>query len=109
MSTGTWTRRRFVTGLAATGVVGSLGRWDALAWTLPAGVLLRGHGPGFGLVVCDESSIDDENLARFVDGLSLDIVLFDQRGCLSPRLVLFQGSAASATKLAQALAKALDD
>ncbi|HWA72541.1 MAG TPA: acyl-CoA reductase [Polyangiaceae bacterium] len=88
---------------------GNASTLDSLAGTLPAGVLLRGHGPGFGLVVCDESSIDDENLARFVDGLSLDIVLFDQRGCLSPRLVLFQGSAASATKLAQALAKALDD
>jgi FtsP/CotA-like multicopper oxidase with cupredoxin domain len=35
MSTERWTRRRFVQGLVAGGVVG-LGRWDALAWTKPA-------------------------------------------------------------------------
>ena len=36
MSTERWTRRRFVQGLVAGGVVGGLGRWDALAWTKPA-------------------------------------------------------------------------
>lgn len=80
-----------------------------LSHTLPRGVRLHGHGPGFGLVVCDEFSVGDETLARFADELSQDIVLFDQRGCLSPRLVLFQGSEASATRLARALAAAFDD
>jgi CopA family copper-resistance protein len=35
MSTERWTRRRFVQGLVAGGVVSGLGRWDALAWTKP--------------------------------------------------------------------------
>src|SRR5512139_3207863 len=33
MSANVWSRRRFVQGLAAGGVVTTLGRWDALAWT----------------------------------------------------------------------------
>jgi FtsP/CotA-like multicopper oxidase with cupredoxin domain len=33
MSGKVWSRRRFVQGLAAGGVVTTLGRWDALAWT----------------------------------------------------------------------------
>jgi CopA family copper-resistance protein len=31
-----WSRRRFVQGLVAGGLVGGLGRWDALAWERPA-------------------------------------------------------------------------
>jgi hypothetical protein len=81
----------------------------ALSDTLPKGVRLHGHGPGFGLIICDESSVGSESLERLANALALDIVLFDQRGCLSPRLVLFQGSEASATRLARALAAALDD
>jgi len=39
--------------------------------------------------------------------LAFDVVLFDQRGCLSPRVVLFEGSRTGAQRLAIALADAL--
>jgi hypothetical protein len=83
---------------------------DELSRALPAGVRLWAHGPGFGLVVCDESALSSEELCqRLATALALDVVLFDQRGCLSPRLILIEGSAASALRLARALAAALND
>lgn len=83
---------------------------DALSRDLPPGVRLLAHGPGFGLVVCDESALASAELRqRLAAELALDVVLFDQRGCLSPRLMLVQASPASALRLAEALAVALDD
>jgi hypothetical protein len=79
-----------------------------LARTLPAGVRLLGHGAGFGLVACYEAALASaEQRERAAAALALDIVLFDQRGCLSPRLVLFEGSRAGALRFAETLANAL--
>jgi hypothetical protein len=71
--------------------------------TLPSGVTFHGHGFGFGAVVVDYSAgaAEAEHDAR---AIALDTVLFDQQGCLSPRLVLVSGSPAAAPKLVQALA-----
>lgn len=53
---------------------------------LPAGVVFHGHGAGIGIAVVDETGLDGEpDLAL---RLALDTAAFDQRGCLSPRLVL---------------------
>jgi len=83
---------------------------DELSRTLPPAVRLLAHGPGFGLVVCDESALSSDELCqRLATALALDVVLFDQRGCLSPRLILIEASAASALRLARALAVALSD
>lgn len=50
-------------------------------------VRVRGHGAGLG-VAC-VSSRADLDAAAFA--LAADVVPFDQRGCLSPRIVLVQG------------------
>jgi hypothetical protein len=87
---------------ASAATLSELGR------TLPAGVLLRGHGPGFGLIVSEESALaSEEQCERCASELAPDLVLFDQRGCLSPRLVLLHGSMASALRLGRAIGQAL--
>ena len=51
------------------------------------GVHIRGHGTGFGLAVIGEG-IDAQAAAR---DLAQDVIPFDQRGCLSPRIALVEG------------------
>lgn len=78
----------------------------ALAAELRPGVVLHAHGSGMGIVVTDPTPGEEAtlDLARAV---ARDVVPFDQRGCLSPRLLLVQGSAGDARDLARALAEAL--
>src|SRR5690606_16063514 len=57
----------------------------AVANELPSGVVFHGHGSGFGLAIVDDAGLCD--LERAADGLARDCIAFDQRGCLSPRLV----------------------
>ena len=60
---------------------------------LPPGVKLHAHGPGLGAAVLVESEDSrQDGLPPAVDALAMDTVAFDQRGCLSPRIVLLQGS-----------------
>jgi hypothetical protein len=75
--------------------------------TLPAGVTFHGHGSGFGAVVVDYS-VSADDVARDASAIALDTVMFDQQGCLSPRLVCVRGSAEAARALAQALAAELE-
>ncbi|MFZ5893882.1 MAG: acyl-CoA reductase [Myxococcota bacterium] len=70
-----------------------------------AGVLFHGHGPGFGLVALSAEAIDDAE--RLANDLSIDLAAFDQRGCLSPRLLLMEGSRTNAIAFAERLAAAL--
>jgi hypothetical protein len=94
-------------------VVFAYGGAEALASVVPAsigaGAGVRAYGPGFGLEICEERAVETEpqrsELARAV---ALDAVLFDQRGCLSPRLILFQGERASACRFAEALCAELE-
>ena len=58
---------------------------------LPSGVVLHAHGTGIGVAVVeprDDSGDGSRWLERVAERLALDVVLFDQRGCLSPRLVV---------------------
>jgi len=71
--------------------------------SLPRGVWLHGHGHGFGAALIESRGITDEE-AR---AIALDTVLFDQQGCLSPRLVYVTGDLAAARKVGAALAEAL--
>ncbi len=75
---------------------------SALAESLPHGVLLHGHGDGFSIALAG-SDADPTSVA---EKLALDIALFDQRGCLSPRALLVVGR--EAKPFAQALASALE-
>jgi hypothetical protein len=77
----------------------------AIAAKCLPGVTVRGHGPGFGVAVVGGSAgVAREEAER----LSWDIVAFDQRGCLSPRLALVEGSADDAAQFAYCLTGELD-
>ena len=65
---------------------------------------VRGHGSGMG-VVWLSSNADVEASAR---ALADDVVVFDQRGCLSPRIALLQGDEARAALFAEALHQELE-
>ena len=65
-------------------------------------VALELHGPGFGVIVGDAA-----HLASAADAIARDVALFDQRGCLSPRLVIALGSAREASTACDALHAAL--
>jgi hypothetical protein len=76
----------------------------AIADRCQPGVTVRGHGPGFGVAVVRVSPSDAR---RSAERLSWDIVAFDQRGCLSPRLALVEGSVDNASYFADCLASEL--
>ncbi len=77
----------------------------AIAARLAPGVVLRGHGAGMGIAIVGEDP--DVDAAAFA--LARDVVPFDQRGCLSPRVAVVLGDAARAATFGEALARALDD
>jgi hypothetical protein len=74
----------------------------ALGRSLPTGVRLEGHGTGFGIALVGPRDPIDEVAAA----LARDVVIFDQRGCLSPRLVVVDGPERART-FAEALFRAL--
>lgn len=74
--------------------------------TLPRAVELHGHGFGFGAVVVDYGD-GGGDAERDASAIALDAALFDQHGCLSPRLVLVSGPPDAAPRLVQALAQEL--
>lgn len=74
---------------------------------LPAGVVLHAYGGGIGVAVVEAHGDRSAMLARAAKGLALDIVLFDQRGCLSPRLALVLGGPDAARELGTRLAAEL--
>lgn len=78
-----------------------------VATTLPPGVAFHGHGTGFGVAVVDDS-VGESGCSDLVARLAQDIVLFDQRGCLSPRVLLVGAGSGVARDLARALAKELE-
>ncbi len=73
--------------------------------SLPNDCVLHAHGPGVGVAVIDES-VDPRAAAR---ALALDMIPFDQRGCLSPRLTIWVGSQRSASNFCEELSRALEE
>jgi hypothetical protein len=70
----------------------------AIAAELPDNVKMWGHGAGVGIVATADGATVD------ADALADDVVVFDQRGCLSPRVVLVRtGGEALAKRLSAAL------
>jgi acyl-CoA reductase-like NAD-dependent aldehyde dehydrogenase len=63
------------------------------------GVRVLGHGSGMGVALVSASA----DLSRAARALSDDVVVFDQRGCLSPRIALVIGDEARAAALGDAL------
>jgi hypothetical protein len=86
-------------------VYGSDAAVRALEEAAPEGVVIRGHGSGLGIAVvgaCVE-------LAHAARAIARDVVPFDQRGCLSPRMVLVEGDGERVEELGKALVRALDE
>ena len=77
----------------------------AVRASLPREVLVRAHGTGLGVAVVT-SAASLEEAAR---GLGADTIVFDQRGCLSPRVVVVLGERERGERLLQALAAELTD
>ena len=76
------------------------GRDDTIAEVrAKARVRVRGHGSGMGVVWISR----DADLEQAAGGLADDVVAFDQRGCLSPRIAFVHGDEARALELADAL------
>lgn len=79
-----------------------------LRHTLPAGVVLHAHGDGLGVAVVDaRTPCAEGELTAWAQALAHDVVAFDQRGCLSPRLALLVGDEAAARAFARQLARGL--
>ncbi len=83
---------------------------EAIRGDLPGGVVLHAHGDGLGVAVIQTAAEERDALAQMrslARPLALDAVVFDQRGCLSPRLVLVRGHRSAVRELAEAVAKEL--
>jgi hypothetical protein len=75
---------------------------------LPAGVRFHAHGSGMGVaVVRQPEHLPDAVLREAADSLAEATMAFDQRGCLSPRVVLVEGDRPFAESFAAATAEAL--
>ena len=68
-----------------------------------ARVAVRGHGPGMGIAVVTATA--GEKMAA--ESLACDVVPFDQRGCLSPRVAFVEGSSERAFAFAAFLHQSL--
>jgi hypothetical protein len=93
---------------AAGDVVHVYGRRETielLRRQLPPSVRVVGHGPGFGIALVDAGI---ERLDRAAERLSWDVVAFDQRGCLSPKVALVRGSPHDVEAFAASLAAELE-
>jgi Acyl-CoA reductase (LuxC) len=73
--------------------------------SLPSGARLHRHGTGFGAVALAAADFQQSD----AHAIALDTALFDQRGCLSPRVVLVRGSEREARDIAAELARALKE
>ncbi len=78
---------------------GSDAALDAIAHTLPAHIHRLRHGSGMGLALIDEGA----SLADAASRVAADLVAFDGRGCLSPKVALVQGPRERTESFARAL------
>lgn len=81
----------------------------AIDRALPSGVRHLAHGPGIGVVVVDAAVLAGAGgLVDLAEAIARDVVPFDQRGCLSPRIALVEGPGEAARELGVELARALE-
>ena len=70
------------------------------------GVAVRGHGAGLGVAFVARTTM--VSLEGPADALAADVIPFDQRGCLSPRIAFVEGPPQRGEAFAFALHEALD-
>lgn len=84
---------------------------EALRSVSVAGAVLHAYGTGIGIAAVQPSIESDQvashELQAAAEALAQDVVPFDQRGCLSPRVAVVLGSAAAAREFASGLAQEL--
>jgi hypothetical protein len=81
---------------------------DTLRRELPAGAFLHAYGTGFGAALVDlRRGASAPELRAMARAIAQDTAAFDQRGCLSPRLVLALGEPEPAGAFAELVAEAL--
>lgn len=66
-------------------------------------VVVRGHGAGMGVAFVGRADERDGAVRAIAD----DVVVFDQRGCLSPRVVIVEGGSPRALDIAESLSARL--
>jgi hypothetical protein len=74
-----------------------------VAANLPETVRVRAHGAGMGIAVIGGTA----ELGDAAEAIAASVIPFDQRGCLSPRVVLVDGGQERATAVAHQLASSL--
>ena len=79
----------------------------AVGATLPPSVTFHAHGSGVGVAVVDARALSRDELGACARRLADDVIPFDQRGCLSPRVAAVLGTASDAREFAVALAASL--
>lgn len=87
---------------------GSDATLSELRRSLAPGVTLKAHGEGFGVVVLAERDIAVSGWQSLCDAIVRDAVLFEGRGCLSPRLLLLNASDSVGERLCQELGLAFE-
>ena len=80
---------------------------SAIRASLGPSVVFHGHGPGIGIAFVDLSSSSGPEIYEACALISDDVVPFDQRGCLSPRIVFVAGSEPQVRHFGEALAERL--
>jgi hypothetical protein len=80
---------------------------DSVRREVPEGVTTHAHGPGFGVVFVDATQAAPRDLTVTAEAIADDVVPFDQRGCLSPRVVFVLGEPSGIRAFAEALSEAL--
>ncbi|MDP9000003.1 MAG: acyl-CoA reductase [Myxococcota bacterium] len=70
-----------------------------------SGVIVRGHGAGLGVAIVTRTADVD----AAATALAADVVPFDQRGCLSPRIAIVEGDDGCGRCFAHALHERLGD
>jgi hypothetical protein len=76
---------------------------------LPKGVAFEGHGAGLGIVFVDGLGVPGDEIERVASAIAEDVVPFDQRGCLSPRIAFVDADEPTARRLASAIASRLSE
>ncbi len=73
--------------------------------SLTRNVVFHAHGNGYAIVVISDTELGGEpSIREIARAVVEDVVPFDQRGCLSPRVVLVQGNLEVASQLWQSVA-----
>lgn len=79
----------------------------AIRAAIPATTAFFGHGSGLGAAYVPAAALESEaSVEQVVLAIALDVVLYDQRGCLSPHFVLVgRGAPIGGRELARLLAE----